>query len=529
MPLSVMFLSPAPNSLEDLSIQENTEIFLAQRQDRLCQATDQLFYKIFLFQWLLGIIFALVVTPRTWIGTTHIIHIHVWSAIFLGLLIIIPPCYLIKTKPGKAITRHVIAIAQAFTGILLIHLSGGRIETHFHIFGSLAFLAMYRDWRVLITMTIVVAADHFFRGLFWPQSIYGVISGSEWRWLEHSAWVLFEDIFLIQSCRQSQEGMRSSARHEAQLVEVNKNLDDKVAQRTEQLIRLQGELVQTDKLASLGQLAAGIAHEINNPIGFIMSNLNSLNKYVGTLKMLLGNYQTFAATMAVKENQDNYESALQAIQQQEEKEHLSFLLEDIDNLLVESREGTIRVRDIVQGLKNFARLDESQMQDCDINIGLQDTIKIAWNDLKYKCALNLDLGEIPVIHCNPGQLNQVFLNLIINAADAMQDEGNLSITTRACESHVIVTIQDTGSGIPPEVLSRIFDPFFTTKPVGEGTGLGLSISYGIISKHQGTIEVASTVGQGTTFTIKLPIHLTASNPEQTMGYENSVLKGDYSA
>src|SRR5882762_9417930 len=173
-----------------------SELFASYRQD-IYRSTDRLFASLMGFQWIAGIVFALWVSPLAWYGSVSRTHLHVWAAIILGGIISLFPALLGLLRPGRASTRYTIAVAQMLMGALLIHLTGGRLETHFHVFGSLAFLAFYRDWRVLVPATIVVAADHFLRGVFWPQSVYGVRSPSSWRWLEHAAWVAFEDIFLI--------------------------------------------------------------------------------------------------------------------------------------------------------------------------------------------------------------------------------------------------------------------------------------------------------------------------------------------
>jgi two-component system, sensor histidine kinase and response regulator len=182
---------------------------LAQRD--IHQRTDRLFAGLMAFQWLAGIVFALWVSPLAWFGPLSRTHVHVWAAVIVGGVICLPPAVLALLRPGLPSTRYTVAIAQMLMGGLLIHLTGGRLETHFHVFGSLAFLAFYRDWRVLVPATIVVALDHMLRGFFWPQSVYGVLAASQWRWVEHAAWVLFEDVFLVVSCRRSFEEMRQTA------------------------------------------------------------------------------------------------------------------------------------------------------------------------------------------------------------------------------------------------------------------------------------------------------------------------------
>ncbi len=269
------------------------------------------------------------------------------------------------------------------------------------------------------------------------------------------------------------------------------------------LKQTQTQLVQTEKMASLGQLAAGVAHEINNPMGFIMSNMRTMKEYVDTFKKLLTQYESLAATLTAKSPEQ--EKLLQEIDSLRATEDLAYILKDVDQLLSESIHGADRVKEIVQGLKSFARLDESEVKEANVNDCVEATLKIIWNELKYKCQVHKNLGVLPMIRCYPGQLNQVLINLLVNAAHAIPEKGDVTIETNFAPPHVVIRISDTGKGIAKENLQRIFEPFFTTKAVGQGTGLGLSISYGIIQKHKGTIDVESEVGKGTTFTIRLPI------------------------
>ena len=204
--------------------------------------TDRVFLILMLLQLVAGIIIALIVSPRTWIGATAHVHLHVYAAIILGSLVSSLPIFLAIKRPGAALTRHVIAIAQMLWSALLIHLSGGRIETHFHVFGSLAFLAFYRDWRVLITATVVVAGDHFVRGVLWPQSVFGVFIESPFRWVEHAAWVVFEDIFLIASCRRGIAEMKTIAQRQTALEVTNESIEQLVEKRTAQLKMVNDQL-----------------------------------------------------------------------------------------------------------------------------------------------------------------------------------------------------------------------------------------------------------------------------------------------
>jgi signal transduction histidine kinase len=274
----------------------------------------------------------------------------------------------------------------------------------------------------------------------------------------------------------------------------------RLEQAHRQLQENQAQLVQTEKMAALGLLAAGVAHEINNPVGFVMSNLGSLADYVRVFKKLL---EAFEVLSASKTDADRT-AALARIEAIRREEDLPFILQDIDSLMRESLDGANRVKEIIQALRSFARPDETERVEVNLNEGVEATLKVVWNEIKYKCRVNRKYGTLPAIPCYPGQLNQVFLNLLLNAAQAIPEKGEITIETAAEDGHVVIRVSDTGVGIPPENIQKLFTPFYTTKPVGKGTGLGLSISYGIVRKHHGTIEVRSEVGKGTTFTVRLP-------------------------
>jgi signal transduction histidine kinase len=289
---------------------------------------------------------------------------------------------------------------------------------------------------------------------------------------------------------------------EIQLKIANDNLERLVSERTHQLATANAQLAQSEKLASIGQLAAGVAHEINNPIGYVHSNIGSLQTYMNDLLALLTAYEQLPA------NAD-----IEALRQ---KIDVDFLREDMPALISESQEGITRVKKIVQDLKDFSRVDSSQdFQTANLHQGIDSTLNIVNNEIKYKADVVKAYGELPLVECLPSQLNQVFMNLMVNAAHAMgETRGTITITTGTEGDKVWLTFADNGSGISPDNLSRIFDPFFTTKPVGKGTGLGLSLTYGIIQKHHGTIGVQSVVGQGTTFRIELPIHQSPESAQE---------------
>jgi len=262
---------------------------------------------------------------------------------------------------------------------------------------------------------------------------------------------------------------------------------------------VQQQLLQSEKMASVGQLAAGVAHEINNPIGYINSNLNALKNYIDNLLALLAIYEQAEAANTNTGHLSQIESFKQEID-------LDFLKTDILDLLEESHEGATRVKKIVQDLKDFSHLGgNDDWQWTDLHQGLESTLNIVNNEIKYKAKIVKEFGELPEVKCLPHQLNQVFMNLLVNAAHAIENEGIITLRTGTENDRAWVEISDTGKGIAPEHLNKVFDPFFTTKPIGKGTGLGLSVSYTIIKKHQGDIQLTSRPGQGTTFRIVLPI------------------------
>lgn len=274
--------------------------------------------------------------------------------------------------------------------------------------------------------------------------------------------------------------------------------NDMLEQANHRLQDAQGQLMQADKMASVGQLAAGVAHEINNPIGFVYSNLGSLEQYLNEIFALLSVYEKAEASMA-----DSMRAEVQKIKQQTD---IAFLKEDVPTLMKESKDGITRVKRIVQDLKEFSHVDSSdEWKTVDLHNGLDSTLNIVNNEIKYHAEVHKEYGEISSVECLPSQINQVFMNLLVNAGHAIEGKGVITVRTGQQGEEVFVQVADSGKGISAENLKRIFDPFFTTKPVGKGTGLGLSLSYGIIKKHDGRIEVQSEVGKGTTFTVWLPV------------------------
>jgi signal transduction histidine kinase len=285
---------------------------------------------------------------------------------------------------------------------------------------------------------------------------------------------------------------------ETQLKERNAELERMVTD----LKNMQGHLVQSEKMASLGQLVAGIAHEINNPLAFVASNLNRFKEYFDDTLSVLKEWQTVGKQL---EANPLWEPQLRLLKSAEQQADLEFITEDFENLMRHARDGAERIKSIVNKMRGFARTSGNEFQEANINAALEDTLTIVWNELKYKATIQKEYGTLPPVVCNIGELKQVFVNLLVNAAHAIAEKGVITIRTAHKGENVEIQVADTGSGIAPEHLNKIFDPFFTTKPVGKGTGLGLWICMTIIQNHHGTITVDSRVGQGTTFTVTLPV------------------------
>jgi hemerythrin-like metal-binding protein len=320
---------------------------------------------------------------------------------------------------------------------------------------------------------------------------------------------------LLQTLR-NLHGVLSHLNHD--LLRANKSLEKQVAERTRELTEAntrleadrselemllhkvdetQSQLLQSEKMASIGQLAAGVAHEINNPIGFVNSNLGTLGRYVEDILRLA---EVGAAT-------DEGGKIVQEID-------FDYLRNDLRDLLRESQDGVQRVRKIVADLKDFSRVDQAEWQMADLIEGLESTINVAWHEIKYKAEIVRDLAPLPLVRCVPAQINQVLMNLLVNAAQAIPERGIITLRSGAEDVWAWIEVEDSGSGMNEETRRRMFDPFFTTKPVGKGTGLGMSIAWDILNKHGGSIDVDSAVGKGTRIRLWLPI---AGPAEQAAG------------
>lgn len=275
--------------------------------------------------------------------------------------------------------------------------------------------------------------------------------------------------------------------------------------------RLQAQLLQSQKMESIGTLAGGIAHEINNPVSFIHSNLATLQGYLEDFGELLQLYGTLEESAEV--TTETLAKLVQNIRDYKEKIDLSFLLSDLPKLMGDTLDGANRVKKIIQNLREFSHTSSGEMERTDLIDTLEKTLKLLHNEIKYRITINKEFGELPPVRCQAQEISQVFLNLLLNAAQAIEGEGSITLKTWAEKEQVVVQISDTGSGIAPENLPRLFEPFFTTKEVGRGTGLGLSVSYNIIKQHNGRLEAESTLGEGATFRVILPLEPEKAEPD----------------
>ncbi|HTA30068.1 MAG TPA: ATP-binding protein, partial [Candidatus Cybelea sp.] len=422
---------------------------------------------------------------------------------------------------------HTIAIGQMLTSALLIHLTGGRIETHFHVFGSLAFLAFYRDWRVLITATAVVAADHFLRGMFWPQSVFGVLSASSWRWLEHAGWVIFEDFFLIISIRQSQRDMHYVAERQARMEALNESIEQRVHERTRELEleiqeRKQAELkleqthrqlVDTSRRAGMAEVATGVLHNVGNV-------LNSVNISAALVYDRLHNSRIPSLAKAgAKMNEQG--SLLKAYLFEDPKGRLipGYLIKMADHL---AGEREVLLQEMASLNKNLTHIkDVVAMQQMHAGVAgviepiqvvslVEDALLLHTASFgRHRIEVVREFQDVPSVAIDKHKVLQILVNLASNAKHALetstQPDRRLTLGISANgDNRVKITFRDNGVGIPPENLTRIFSHGFTTKP--KGHGFGLHSAANAAKEMGGSLSAGSAgVGCGATFTLELPM------------------------
>lgn len=434
--------------------------------------TDKLFAGLMATQWLASVVVALVVSPFAWEGRERVVHNHVWIALLLGGLISTLPILLAVNRPGELQTRVVIASAQMLWSGLLIHLTGGRIETHFHVFGSLAFIAFYRDWRILLPATLVVAGDHALRQFLWPESVFGLANPEWWRFLEHASWVIFIDYFLIVACLNGDQEMAAMARKRAEaemLSEAERVKSSELDLAVRELQDSQDLVVRTEKLAAIGQLAASVGHELRNPLAAIRNSHTYLQRKLSSAP---------GGVAAVDPRMGQF-------------------LDIIDRELTASAK-------IIGDLLDFARERPPALAPCPLRPLVSEAISVV--PVRPNVELVNEVPEkLPIPALDREQFRQVLVNLVQNASEAMPEGRQGKVVVRAvggAAEPFLVTIADNGCGIPKEARERIFQPLFTTKV--KGTGLGLAIVSNVIKRHQGSIRVESEVDQGTQFHIELP-------------------------
>lgn len=441
------------------------EIF-RQHQEAIHTRTDHLFGRLFILEYVAGITAALVISPKTWIGSQGAVHIHVYAAIVLGAAIFSFPWFLILTKPGRPFTRHMVGISQMLFSALLIHLSGGRIETHFHIFGSLAFLAFYRDWKVLASASLVVAVDHFLRGTFWPISVYGTLSSDSWRWLEHTAWVVFEDIFLFFAIDQSVKEMQAVASRQSE------------TESKEEELGREKEKAEEANLAKSSFLA-NMSHEIRTPLGAMLG---------------------FAQLMLEERNSS------EEIQQK----HLRTILRNGEQLYR-----------IINDILDISKIEANKIEIEKIKFNLNQLIEDVIALLSFKAQekglqLNVrSLGPLPNnIESDPTKLRQILMNVIGNAIK-FTEKGSIDVEFKYLSEsistpHLEIRVKDTGPGIAAEKKEKLFQPFVqadsaTSRKFG-GTGLGLFLSKSLAQALGGDLILESCeVNKGCVFVVNIEL------------------------
>lgn len=473
------------------------EQLLAEQQARIWRQTDRLFAWLLASEWLAGVAAAIWISPMAWSLTPGSRGLYFWTAVIGGGVISGIPIILILLRPGHTLTRHVVALAQMLTAALWVHLFAGRMETHFHIFGSLAFLAFYRDWRVLVTASITVLADLYLRGVLWPQSVYGVAAPHPWRFIEHAMWIIFEDVILIRLCLQNVDDMRQTAMRQAQLAATNETVErqiDQLRRQAEVLESAKQKAEEANRLKSM--FLANISHEVRTP----------LNGILGMTDLLLD-------TSLDTDQQDLVETART----------------NAESLLV-----------IINDLLDFSKMEAGKLELQLIEFSLRKVVEESLDTLAVRAhSKNLELicdygPAVPDKFIgDPVRMRQILVNLLANAVK-FTEQGEVTIRVKEHSrqgggAQLELAVSDTGIGIPPDKHQRVFAPFEQadgshTRKYG-GTGLGLAITAELVAKMNGSVILASTVGVGSTFSVQLTLPVATGAEERPTSEELDRLRG----
>jgi signal transduction histidine kinase len=510
-----MISQPIQNApINNSTVSQRAAILLQNHQLEIWTRTDRLFAGLLGFEWLAGIALALWRSPRTWTGAISHVHPHVWAAIFLGGLIIALPVCIAIARPGRTLTRHVIAAGQLLMSGLLIHLGDGRIEMHFQIFGSLAFIAFYRDWKVLITATLIVAADHLLRGIYLPESVYGVVTASIWRTLEHAGWVIFEDLFLITSCIQGVTEMRGIAEKQALLEQSYRDVEEKVIERTRQLKDAQQDLMKVARSAGMAEIATSVLHNVGNV-------LNSVNVSASVVADKLRQSELSSLAKVGDIFREHKPDLANFLTSDERGKLIPDFLTDLALCLGEEQKTMLaEVTTLASGIEHIKQIVSAQQSlakrgNLRTSVEPVKLVETALMMQSGNAKINIEIVKrfeaIPAIPLDEHKVLQILINLITNARQAVKDNKTsprqISIAiARVKESDgakVRFQITDNGAGIASEHLTRIFSHGFTTKKEGHGFGLHSAAN---AAKEMGGALIASSAGygKGATFTLELP-------------------------
>jgi signal transduction histidine kinase len=513
-----------PDKVNDLTITESlnrrTAELFHEHQQAICRRTDRIFMYLLPLQWAAAVAIAVWISPLTWSGTTRQLHPHLLAALLLGGAVTALPFALAFTRCGAAITRYSIAVGQMLMSALLIHLTGGRIETHFHVFGSLAFLAFYRDWKVFVPATVVVAADHLLRGLFWPESVFGTPTASSWRWLEHAGWVVFEDVFLLISCRQSIREMHDIAEQRAVLENTQRRIEAEVVARTADLREAQKQNLVIARRAGMADIATSVLHNVGNVLNSVTVSASVISDRVHKS----GTAQLRKATELLEAHLENPGTF---VTEDARGKHLPKFLVELGRKMTADESGILdEIATLSKSIGHITQIVSLQQSYAGVSGFvelvslpelLDDAIRINEASVhRHEIDVVRQFDELPAVALDKQKFLQIVVNLVSNAKYALieKPESRRTITLRltSAAGRVRVEVADNGVGIPAENLTRIFSHGFTTRK--DGHGFGLHSAANLAGEMGGTLTACSAGPRmGATFTLDLPLNTTP--PDKT--------------